>query len=313
MSLLDPNAPENSQNPGAPQPPSAGDQVPVVKFEKPTSQDAMILPTLFGAGYGTYQVKPENFVLSFLTHTLLIIGGLLLLHLGVKAVKAPDEPKQNVTELAPYVPMHAGKPAGGGGGGGDASKLQASAGAPPKASMQPQLAPPTVEVPKVQAKLTVQPTIVADLRFPPNTQVGDPLSKLMAPSNGSGVGSGIGNGSGGGIGSGDGRGLGAGQGANFGGGVFHVGNGVTPPEAIYSPDPDYSDEARKAKYQGVVVLNVIVGPDGRVHNPRIVRTLGMGLDEKAMEKILIWKFKPATKDNKPVAVEMNVEVSFNLY
>lgn len=294
MSLPDPHDPNKPQN-------------------QQLSQDAMVLPSLFGAGYGTYQVRPQNFVLSFLSHTLLIIGGLFLLHLGVTAVKAPEKPKYDLTELAPYVPRHVGVKAGGGGGGGDASKLKASAGTPPKASMQPQLAPPTVEIPKTQPKLTVQPTVVADLKFPQTTQVGDPLSKLMAPSNGTGVGSGVGNGSGGGIGAGDGRGLGPGTGANFGGGIFHVGNGVSAPIAIYSPDPDYSDEARKAKYQGTVVLNVIVGPDGRVHNPKIARSLGMGLDEKAIEKVLVWKFKPATKDNKPVAVEVSVEVSFNLY
>jgi TonB family protein len=313
MSPLDPSAPDNPQNSSVPENPVSGEQSSVIKFSKQPSKEAMVLPTLFGAGYGTYQVRPENFVLSFLTHTLIIIGGLLLLHLGVKVVKLPDQPKYDVTKLDPYVPKHVGTKAGGGGGGGDASKLKASAGTPPKASMQPQLAPPTVEIPKTQAKITVQPTIVADLKFPQSTQVGDPLSKLMAPSNGSGVGAGIGNGSGGGIGAGDGRGLGPGTGANFGGGVFHVGNGVSPPVGIYMPDPDYSDEARKAKYQGVVVLNVIVGPDGRVHNPRIARSLGMGLDEKAIEKVLVWKFKPATKDNKPVAVEVNVEVSFNLY
>lgn len=273
----------------------------------------MVLPSLFGAGYGTYQVRPQNFLLSFLTHVLLVIVGLLLLHLGITVVKAPDKPKYDLTELAPYIPQHVGIRAGGGGGGGDASKLKASAGTPPKASMQPQLTPPTVEIPKTQPKLTVQPTVMADLNFHQPTQVGDPLSKLMATSNGTGVSSGVGNGAGGGIGTGDGRGLGPGSGGNFGGGVFHVGNGVSAPVAIYSPDPDYSDEARKAKYQGTVVLNVIVGPDGRVHNPKVARSLGMGLDEKAIEKVLVWKFKPATKDNKPVAVEVSVEVSFNLY
>jgi TonB family protein len=95
--------------------------------------------------------------------------------------------------------------------------------------------------------------------------------------------------------------------------VFHIGNGVLPPVPIYQPDPDYSEEARKAKYQGTVVLTVIVGPDGRVYHPRVARALGMGLDEKAIEKVLTWKFKPATKDSKPVAVEVSVEVQFNLY
>lgn len=272
----------------------------------------MVLPTLFGAGYGTYQVRPENFVLSFLSHTLVIAIGLLLIHFGVQTVKAPEKAKYTSIELSPYVP-HVGREAGGGGGGGDASKLKASTGTPPKATLEQQIVPPTVEVPKVQAKLTATPTIVADIHFPQSNQIGDPLSKLMIPSNGSGVGSGIGSGSGGGVGSGSGGGLGPGTGGNFGGGVFHVGNGVTAPVAIFSPDPDYSDEARKAKYQGTVVLTVIVGADGRVHSARLARSLGMGLDEKAIEKVMMWKFKPATKDSNPVAVEVSVEVTFNLY
>jgi len=313
MSLLDSQENKNPQQPSVNQPPEPVPQTSVIKFVKEPAQDTTIMPTLFGAGYGTYQVRPENFVLSFLSHTLAIAFILLLLHFGVQTVKAPDRTKYDVVKLDPYVPMHVGKQAGGGGGGGDASKLKASQGTPPKASLQQQIVPPTVEVPKVQAKITAQPTIVADLRFPQTTQVGDPLSKLMIPSNGAGVGSGIGSGSGGGIGAGSGGGLGPGSGGNFGGGVFHVGNGVTAPIPIYQPDPDYSDEARKAKYQGTVVLNVIVGPDGRVHSAQVARSLGMGLDEKAKEKVMVWKFKPATKDSKPVAVEVSVEVTFNLY
>jgi len=310
MSLLDDKNPKNSP---APEKSGPEEQAAVIKFVKQPTQDAMVIPTLFGAGYGTYQVRPENFVLSFLSHTLVIALVLLLLHFGVQTVKAPERSKYEVTQLSPYQPVHVGRQAGGGGGGGDASKLKASAGTPPKASLQQQIVPPTVEVPKVQAKITAQPTIVADLHFPQTNQVGDPLSKLMLPSNGSGVGSGIGSGSGGGVGAGSGGGLGPGSGGNFGGGVFRVGNGVTAPIPIYQPDPDYSDEARKAKYQGTVVLNVIVGADGRVHNAQVARSLGMGLDEKAIERVMIWKFKPATKDSRPVAVEVSVEVTFNLY
>lgn len=298
------------------QPAPAEDATSVIKFSKETSQEnqeKLVLPSLFGAGYGTYQVRPENFIVSFVSHTVIIVLGLLLVRFGVQtATKAADKPKYDLTDISPYIP-HVGSKAGGGGGGGDASKLKASAGTPPKATMQQQIVPPTVEVPKTQAKIVMQPTIVADLKFPQTAQMGDPLSKLMVPSNGSGVNSGIGSGSGGGVGSGSGGGLGAGTGGNFGGGVFHVGNGVSAPEAVYYPDPDYSEEARKAKYQGTVVLTVIIGPDGRVHNPRVTRALGMGLDEKAVEKVLTWKFKPALKDSKPVAVEMAVEVTFNLY
>lgn len=285
----------------------------VIKYAQQPAPDPMVLPTLFGAGYGTYRVRPENFLLSFLSHLTAVALVLVLLHFGVQTVKAPEKPKYDITEISPYQPMKVGKQAGGGGGGGDASKLKASAGTPPKATLQQQIVPPTVEVPKVKAKITAEPTIVADLRMPQSNQVGDPLSKLMIPSNGSGVGSGIGSGAGGGVGAGSGGGLGPGSGGNFGGGVFHVGNGVTAPIPIYQPDPDYSDEARKAKYQGTVVLNVIVGADGRVHNAQVARSLGMGLDEKAIERVMIWKFKPATKDSRPVAVEVSVEVTFNLY
>jgi TonB family protein len=99
----------------------------------------------------------------------------------------------------------------------------------------------------------------------------------------------------------------------MGGGVYRVGGGVTAPRAIYAPDPEFSEEARKSKYQGTVVLWLIVGPDGRTRNIRVQRTLGMGLDEKAVEAIRRWLFEPARKDGVPVAVQINVEVNFRLY
>ena len=99
----------------------------------------------------------------------------------------------------------------------------------------------------------------------------------------------------------------------MGGGVYRVGGGVTAPRALYAPDPEYSDAARKAKYQGTVVLWVVIGADGRPRDIRVVRSLGMGLDEKAVEAVRMWRFEPARKDGQPVAVQMNVEVSFRLY
>jgi TonB family protein len=97
------------------------------------------------------------------------------------------------------------------------------------------------------------------------------------------------------------------------GAIFRVGNGVLPPVPIFQPSPSYSAEARDAAYEGTVVLTVIVGPDGKVYRPRVSRSLGMGLDEKAVEKVLTWRFKPATRDGKPVAVEVSIEVQFRLY
>jgi TonB family protein len=274
-----------------------------VKFAKEDPKNASVMPTLMGVGYGTYQQRPENFLLSFVTHTAGLGLMLWLLHMTVPARIIPPSTANSV-DLAPYVPQHVGKGGPSGGGGGDASKLKASAGSPPKAAKQ-QFTPPTV-LPQQKSKLMIEPTVVADLKVPPNAQLGDPLSKLMTPSNGTGVGGGIGSGSGGGVGSGHG-------GPGVGPGIFHVGEGVSAPRAIYTPEPEFSEEARKAKYQGVVVLNIVVGTDGRVHNPRVVRSLGMGLDEKAIEGVKTWKFDPSKKDGRAVAVEMNIEVAFNLY
>jgi TonB family protein len=78
--------------------------------------------------------------------------------------------------------------------------------------------------------------------------------------------------------------------------VYHVGGGVTAPRPIFDPDPEYSEEARKAKYQGVVMLAVTGGPDGRPRDIRLMRSLGMGLDEKAIEAVRKWRFDPARWD-----------------
>lgn len=95
--------------------------------------------------------------------------------------------------------------------------------------------------------------------------------------------------------------------------VYHVGMGVMPPIPIFSPDPYYTERAREAKLQGTVVLVVVIGPDGLVHSARVSRSLGMGLDEKAIEGVKTWRFKPAMRCGNPVAVEVSIEIKFELY
>jgi TonB family protein len=95
--------------------------------------------------------------------------------------------------------------------------------------------------------------------------------------------------------------------------VFHVGTEVTAPKATFTPEPKFTEIARYEKFQGVVVVNLIVGKDGTVHKIRLSRPLGLGLDESAQAMIKTWQFQPATRAGQPVAVEMNVEVAFNLY
>jgi periplasmic protein TonB len=205
---------------------------------------------------------------------------------------------------------------GGGGGGGDRDVLAASKGKLPKFSME-QITPPVAVIRNDHPKLAVDPTIV----IPPQVQMaqnnmpnlGDPMAHAVIPSNGTGAGGGMGEGEGGGVGPGKGPGFGPGEGGGTGGGIFHVGGGVSPPRPTYSPEPEFSEEARKAKYQGVVTLALVVGTDGRPTNIRVQNSLGMGLDEKAIEAVKNWKFEPAMKDGHPVRVEIAVEVDFHLY
>jgi TonB family protein len=273
------------------------------------------MPTLQGVGYGNYEVRPFNFVYSLLAHGFAIA---IIIWVTNFVVQNKDVIKKTVVELVDPSDLTlpaSSKRVGGGGGGGDASKLDASKGKPPKFTMDP-ITPPAAVIKNENPKLAIDQAILVppQVKLPTSqTNVGDPLSAALIASNGTGVGAGIGSGSRGGIGSGNGGGLGPGSGGGTGGGVFHVGGGVSAPRPIYSPDPEYSEEARKAKYQGVVVLAVIIGPDGRPRDIHLARSVGLGLDEKAIEAVKTWRFEPAKKDNQAVSVAVNIEVSFNLY
>ncbi len=203
----------------------------------------------------------------------------------------------------------------GGGGGGDRSALPASFGKLPKASLK-QFTPPVAVYNNMNPKLAMEPSIIA----PPDTPLpqvnspnyGDPFSKSGILSNGTGSGGGIGSGKGGGVGSGIGPGVGPGEGGGFGGGVFRVGGGVTAPTLLSKVEPEYSEEARKAKYSGTVTLYIEVFPDGLAHNIKVMHSLGLGLDEKAVDAVKKWRFSPGKKDGKAVPVAATIEVNFRL-
>ena len=177
-----------------------------------------------------------------------------------------------------------------------------------------QFTPPMIV--KEQPKLAMTPTIIAppDAVIPQNNlpNWGDPLAKLSNLSNGQGFGGGMGSGSGGGLGSGKGGGLGSGKGGGVGGGVFRVGGGISQPAVIFKVDPEYSEEARKAKYSGEVMLSIVVDTEGRARDIHVVKSLGMGLDEKAVEAVEKWKFKPGMKAGQPVNVRATIAVNFRL-
>lgn len=251
-----------------------------------------------------------------------------LIHVGVAALlftvfsnravrQAVSHAAVTLIEPAPYMPEM--KPQkqqmNGGGSGGDRSPLPASKGRAPKFAAR-QFTPPMAVVNNPQPKLIMEPTLIG----PPNAklpdvnlpQYGDPLARIGPPSNGPGSGGGIGSGSNGGIGPGKGPGYGPGEGGGFGGGVYRVGGGVSQPVPIFKVEPEYSEEARKAKFQGTVVLQIVVDERGLPTNFKVIRPLGLGLDEKACEAVQKWKFKPALKDGRPVAVLATVEVNFRL-
>jgi periplasmic protein TonB len=280
--------------------------------------EPLVLPTLFGEGYGLYRSHRGTFIFSYFAHIAIVA---LLVAAGHFVAEHRQEIRQRVisitTDVSPFVLPPSPAETGGGGGGGDRDKLAASKGALPRLARE-QLTPPAAVIRNENPKLAVEPTVVVPpevrVQLPQTGLLGDPLSSVLGPpSNGTGSGGGIGSGSGGGVGSGHGPGVGPGWGGGIGGGAFRVGGGVTAPRVIYAPDPEFSEAARKAKFQGTVVLSVVVGTDGLAHDVRIVRSLGMGLDEKAIEALGTWRFEPGRKDGLPVAVLVNVAVSFRLY
>jgi protein TonB len=195
-----------------------------------------------------------------------------------------------------------------GGGGGQRGPTPVSKGQLPKFADQqitPPKAPPMVE-PKIRMP---DPTIEVqkDLKMATNNMpnLGMPNSPLMGNS--------MGNGAGSGLGSGNGSGLGPGTGGNYGGGLRRVGGGVSSPEVIFKVEPEFSEEARKAKFMGVVTVNLIVDTKGLPQNVRVIRGVGMGLDEKALEAVRQYKFKPAMENGHPVPVQVNVEVNFQIF
>ncbi len=268
--------------------------------------------------WGEYRYGKQAGLSSTLIHV-----GIAVLLFTVFSNKTVQEAVKNTVKLvapldiAPYIPDATPKlqQMGGGGGGGDRSPLPASKGRARKFAPR-QFTPPMAVVSNPNPKIIMEPTLVgpSDVKLPQinMAQYGDPFGKIGPPSNGPGSGGGIGSGSGGGVGPGKGPGFGPGEGGGIGGGLYRVGGGVSAPIPIYKVEPEYSEDARKAKFQGTVVLSIVVDERGMPTNFKVIRPLGLGLDEKAIEAVKQWRFRPAQKDGRPVAVLATVEVNFRL-
>ncbi len=208
----------------------------------------------------------------------------------------------NIPLLTPFTPQANN----GGSGAGAHDPIDPTRGNPPKLTAAPLAAP---IIPIVDPKLAVEPASVNLPSDPslPNIGMKDSTNVTML-SNGPGGPTGIGAGRNGVYG----PGFGPGNVYGPGDGVYSPGNGVSAPVLLYAPMSEFSDEARRNKYQGVCMISVIVDAQGIPHNPVVIQPLGEGLDQKALEAIPHYKFKPGMKDGHPVPVRITIEVNFRL-
>lgn len=262
--------------------------------------------------------------------TLHVAGvALILVASSLGLLKATDAAPL-VADKTPVRLVFLAIPGPGGGGGGGGLKMpspppraerkapvvrKVSSPAPPPRPYRPPPRPITREVtpPPPPAPLPLHAPVVPDpgdvheviglMEAPPAP---------AAPSAGPGDGGGTGRGQGTGIGEGDGAGLGAGSGGGTGGGPYQPGSGIEPPQLLREVRPVYTDEARRRAIEGDVVLEIIVRRDGRVGNVRVLRSLGSGLEERAIAAVRQWRFAPARRLGDAVDVVVEVAVGFSL-
>ncbi len=261
---------------------------------------------LSGENERLYRTRRETFLVSLLGQAA-ILG--VLIYFTSCVIRGTPEITNRLPRFSELPLVFSGH---NGGGGGNHDPLPASHGNLPKASLDPQITPPTVILPKEPPKLPLEETVVVapEIRLPQGGQIGDPMAQSSRVlSNGTGGPGGIGPGCCDGVGPSNGPGFGRGP-----AGIYPAGKmGVTVPQVIFNPEPSFSDQARKAKAQGIVMLLLVVGKDGRPYDIRVGQSLGMGLDEKAIEAVNRWRFRPATLNGQPVATQIAVQVDFRLY
>ena len=291
-----------------------------ILFAKPKPWKGLVQPLELPDMWADYRPQKASWMNSALAHLMLV--AILTVPFYVQGLLNPpvaESTTYEIIDISPYLMQLPGsdKKAGGGGGGGDRSPTPAVQGSIPRFDIM-QFTPPQAVLKNLEPELPADPSLLGppQLRLPAMNlaQLGDPMGPDFGlPSNGPGFGGGIGSGEGTGIGSGRGGGLGPGRGGGTGGGAYSVGGNVSAPVPIYKPEPPYSEEARKAKYQGTVVLLIVVDSQGDVADVSVLKPLGMGLDEKAVSTVRTWKFHPALRNNTPVAVRVSVEITFRLF
>lgn len=254
-----------------------------------------------------------------LVSVLIHVGFVLLV---IVAIANPPQALTNNRDELPSDIVWLDTPGPGGGGGGGGNEMKEP---PRKVELkgEEKVSVPVAKVPKMEIAKEEPPKPPIEITIPAQqTATGvmelpgmvSNVPTAITPSQGSGTGGGAGTGQGTGIGPGRGSGLGDGYGGGTGGGAYRPGNGVISPEVLHEEKPQYTSEAMRAKVQGVVEVEAIVMPDGSVGHVQIVRSLDdrFGLDQKAIEAVKRWRFRPGTRMGKPVPVLVNIELTFTL-
>jgi len=235
------------------------------------------------------------------------LGAVVLFSIGGLTLAPPQLHPKLGRDAIPIAPLRWR----GNGGGGQKEVLPASKGRLPPVAPHRTFMPPMAHAINEHPKLAVAQAMLVDADIPvPDVK----MDRIGSPWGVDGLLSG-GRGGPGGIGEGNCCGVGDGKGPGGDGSI--TARAAKPkitrgPQVLFMIEPEYSDEARKARFQGTVVVAAEIGADGKAHNVRIVRPLGLGLDEKALEAVAKWRFRPAPSGGTSVPAPATIEVAFHL-
>ncbi len=264
-----------------------------------------------------FRQDPKSKAIAFTVHICAVAFILWVAEISRSSIVHVQDTAVAPVHFTLYAPpppvMPTAKIRGGGGGGGAHHLIEPIKGHVPKVAKVEMLPPQITKI--EQPKLPVPPTMqvkIPDNNSLPNFGVSQ-SPQVMLASQGSGSGSGFARGIGGGIGMGHGIGSGPGSGGGYGGGLMTVGGGVSAPQVIHSVEPEFTESARTANFQGTVSIQLIVDSQGNPRNVHVLHHLGMGLDEKAIEAVRQYRFHPAMYQGHPVAVQMVIDVDFHLH
>ncbi|MEO6221855.1 MAG: energy transducer TonB [Vicinamibacterales bacterium] len=299
--------------------PTPSHELPVGNLGQP--KEALITPVAPGpavvsqgwlAANSSFAHADDRKMGRALSTSVVLHGVAVALILLVMAIRPPARDLQ-VTPPEKYDLVFVQTVGPGGGGGGGGNQMQTP---PAKVEMKAVMPkPPAIEPPKVEAP-PPPPALAAPVQMTAVVPMPGTMTGLAAaPSLGAGTGGGGGTGEGTGTGPGRGNGIGDGTGGGFGGGAMRPGNGITNPSILRQVDPKYTPDAMRAKIQGVVELEAVVGTNGVISEIRILKSLdrAFGLDEEAIRTAKQWLFRPGSFQGRNVPVLVVIQMEFRLH